>query len=69
MGKLMKFSNLLLTNGKSQHCFRDYEIIMELLEVDQLFSILNDTDINHHVDDSDNNLIKYTYYIKHQRLT
>ena len=41
MGKLMKSSNLLLTNGKSQYCFRDYEIIMELLEVDQLFSILN----------------------------
>ena len=68
MGKLMKFSSLLLTNGKGQDCFQNSEIITELLEVDQLFSILND-DINHHVDDSDNNLIKYTYYIKHQRLT
>ena len=68
MGKLMKFSSLLLTNGKGQDCFPNYEIITELLEVDQLFSILND-DINHHVDDSDSNLIKYTYYIKHQRLT
>ena len=68
MGKLMKFSNSLLTNGKGQDYFQNYEIITELLEVDQLFSILNDTDINHHVDQSDSKLIKYTYYIKHQRL-
>jgi len=62
-----KFDNNEMFENCKPKKLNDEDVFKFKFTVDEC--ILNDdNDLDHHVDDSDNKLIKYTYYIKHQRL-